>query len=77
MRDEEQEEHRSDRMSGVFALLTAKLEDAAALAAGGQTPQADRALSSIALQIETLADEVATIAGTLAALLEGSQRPQG
>lgn len=77
MRDEAQEQHRSGRISGAFALITAKLEDAAELAAGGQKTQADGALASIAQQIEALADEVATIAGTLAALLEGRQRPQG
>lgn len=69
MHDEAQKQHRGEQLSRAFALLTAKLEDAAALAAGGQKPQADGTRAIIAQQIETLADEVATIAGVLAELL--------
>jgi hypothetical protein len=77
MHDEAQKQQRSERISGAFADLAAKLEDAAALAAGGQKPQADGALAIVAQQIETLAEEVATIAGALAGLLEGTPSQEG
>lgn len=69
MSNEADQEHRSEQIARTFALLTAKLEDAAALAVDGQAPAADEPLNSLALQIAELAGEAATIAGILAALL--------
>lgn len=62
-------EERAERISAVFALLTAKLEDAAPLAADGQGPRSDSELAAISTQIEILSTEVQTISGALAALL--------
>lgn len=72
MSDEAEREHRGEQISRTFALLTAKLEDAATLAVDGQAPQADNQLKILALQIAELAGEAATIAGTLGALLSMS-----
>lgn len=72
MSDEADNEHRSEQIARTFALLTAKLEDAAALAVDGQGPQTDERLRDLALQIAELAGEAATIAGALAALLPPS-----
>ena len=64
-----EDEERADRIAAAFALLTAKLEDAATLAANGQGPRSDPELAAIFTQIETIAAEVQTISGALAALL--------
>lgn len=64
-----EQEHGREMISRAFALLTAKLEDAATLAAEGQGPQTDEQLLDIAQQIADLAGEAATIAGALTALL--------
>ena len=66
---EAEDEHRADQLSAVFALLTGKLEDAATLAADGQRRQPHDELLSYASKIAKLANEAATIAGALAALL--------
>ena len=69
MTDEAEEEHRADQLSAVFALLTGKLEDAATLAADGQGSHPNDELLVRASQIAELANEAATIAGAVAALL--------
>lgn len=69
MHTDVEDQHLRERLSQTFALLTAKLEDAAELAARGQKPQSDTALAEITKKVEILADEVATVAGTLATLL--------
>ena len=69
MTDEAAREHRCEQISGVFALLTAKLEDAATLAVDCQGGRSDEQLLDVARQIAELAGETATIAGALAALL--------
>lgn len=70
MTDEADLEHRREQISRTFALLTAKLEDAATLAVDGQGAHTDEALQSLAEGIADLASEAATIAGALAALLK-------
>lgn len=69
MTDEADREYRSERISRAFALLTAKLEDAAALAVDGQGPQPDEALLALALGIADLADDAEAIASLLSVLL--------
>jgi hypothetical protein len=69
MSDEAEDEHRAEQLSQVFALLTAKLEDAATLAADGQGRRPDGELLRFASQIAELTNEAATIAGAIAALL--------
>ena len=69
MSSEAEDEHRADQLSAVFALLTGKLEDAAALAADGQGRHPEDELVGYASQIAQLANEAATIAGAIAALL--------
>ena len=70
MSNEAEDEHRAEQLSAVFALLTAKLEDAATLAADGQGRHPDDELLSYASQITDLATEAATIAGAVTALLK-------
>lgn len=55
MSDEAEREYRSEQISRTFALLTAKLEDAVALAVDGQAPRADTQIRDLALQIAELA----------------------
>jgi hypothetical protein len=69
MTDEAEREHYSRHISRTFALLTAKLEDAAALAVDGQGPQTGVALLALAQQVAGLAAEAAIIAEALAVLL--------
>lgn len=69
MSNEAQDEHRDDQLSEVFALLTGKLEDAASFAADGQGRRQHDELLRLASQITELANEVATIAGAIEALL--------
>ena len=69
MSNEAEDEHRAKQLSQVFALLTAKLEDAATLAADGQGWHPENELLVCASQIADLASEAATIAGAIAALL--------
>jgi hypothetical protein len=64
------EEDRSSRISEVFALLTAKLEDAATVAIECQGRRPEPELATRAQQITQLAFEAATIAGALATLLQ-------
>ena len=69
MGDDADGEERSEHMSRVFALLTAKLEDAATLAADCQGRRTTAELRRGAKQIAELASETATIAAALSALL--------
>ena len=69
MSNEAEDEHRTEQLSAVFALLTGKLEDAATFAADGQGKHPDDELLSYASQIAKLASEAATLASALAALL--------
>ena len=69
MSNEAEDEHRADQLSAVFALLTGKLEDAAGIATDGQGRRPVDELLGYASQVAVLADEAATIAGALAALL--------
>lgn len=64
------DEECAHQISAVFALLTAKFEDAAASAADGQARRSDPKLRSIANQVGDLAAEAALIAKLLAALLD-------
>lgn len=70
MNSEADQEHRSEQIARSFALLTAKLEDAAVLAVEGQGRQADEQLRDLALGIAELAGEAATIAGVMACLIK-------
>ena len=56
-----QDDERADALSGLFALLTAKLEDGAALAANGQAKVGDTALLDLARRIHKLTSECTTI----------------
>lgn len=67
------EQERAERIAAAFALLTAKLEDAAGLAADGQGPGSDAELRELARQVADLAGDVNTIAGALAAILRTDQ----
>ena len=69
MSSEAKDEHRADQLSAVFAILTGKLEDTAALAADGQGRHPVDELLGYANQIAELAHEAATAAGAIAALL--------
>ena len=69
MSSEAEDEHGADQLSAVFALLTGKLEDATTLAADGQGRHPEDELLGYASQIRELANEAATFAGALAALL--------
>lgn len=73
--DEARQEERAQRISAVFALLTAKLEDATGLAADGQAPNSDECRSQLAVSIAQLSAEVATIASLIVALMWQGQRP--
>lgn len=76
MNDEAEREHRSDQIARAFGLLTAGLEDAAALAVEGQGRHSEQGLKKLAEQISQLAGEVATGAGALGVLLASpSSRP--
>lgn len=64
-----QDDERAERIAAAFALLTAKLEDAAGLAADGQAGRRHEELQILAQQIADLANEAGVIAGALSALL--------
>ena len=72
MNDEAEREHRGDQIARAFALLTGKLEDAAALAVEGQGKRSEEELEKLSQQIAELAGEVATVAGALGALMASS-----
>lgn len=73
---ESDNEERTKWIGAAFALLTAKLEDAAGLAVDGQarSPEAER--REIARQITDLTEEAAIIGGILEALLEAASDKQ-
>lgn len=64
-----EDEDRVKRIASAFALLTAKLEDAAALAADGQSRRTNVELQGLAGRIADLSEEVTTVAAVLGALL--------
>ena len=69
--EEAEQQHRRQRTSAAFALITAKLEDAATMAVEGQgRPPIDR-LRACAEQITKIAGEVATIAAAPLSIGEG------
>lgn len=71
MDDTEVPEERADLTSRLFALLTARLEDAAAIAAECQGRGSSEELRQRAQQLASLLDEAATVdAGALALLTE-------
>lgn len=74
--DDVHEQERAERIAAAFALLTAKLEDAAGLAADGQKPGSDAELRELAHQIAELSGDVNTIAAALAAVLRPDQQAQ-
>jgi hypothetical protein len=63
------DEECAKRIKSAFALLTAKLEDAADFAANGQSRRINAELQSLASSVADLGEEVATIAAVLDALL--------
>jgi len=69
MGDGAEQEYCRERISAAFALITAKLEDAAALAVEGQGRHPNDQLRTCAEQIAEVAGVVATIAGALTASL--------
>ena len=73
MSDEAEDEHLADHLSAEFALMIGKLEDAATLAADGQGRHPDDAMLGYANQIAELANEAATIASAVAALLNSAK----
>lgn len=66
---EAEDEHRAKQLYAVFALLTGKLENAASLAADGQGRRPEDELLRLVSQVTELANETATIASALSALL--------
>lgn len=67
----EDEQHRCEVIGGLFALLTAKLEDGVEIAMRGQDPaSADRA--ELALSILEAGQEIVTIADGLVLLLQST-----
>lgn len=71
---ETQDDERAERIAAAFALLTARLEDAAGLAGEGQAHKPDVELKLLARQIADLTNEAGVIAGALAELLLASDQ---
>ena len=69
-----QDDERADALSGLFALLTAKLEDGAALAANGQAKVGDTALLDLARRIHKLTSECTTISDPPVGAKKGVQQ---
>lgn len=69
MGDAEDQEQLAELLSRLFALLTAKLEDASAIAANCQARLTAGRLRSGAADLEDLAAEAATLAAAASALL--------
>jgi hypothetical protein len=68
------EDERRDLISRLFSLMTAKLEDAAALAAEGQgTSGGSERLVSLANQVRAGAEEAALLAEVGGMLVSGHQ----
>ena len=62
---------RADLVSRLFAMLTARFEDAAALAAEGQGKRSDDRLGEIARELVEVSDDVMTLARAVGVVLEG------
>jgi len=69
MDDLEDQENRAELISRIFALLTAKLEDAAAIAADCQAKLPAEQLREGTAKLEDLVNEPATLGAAVAALL--------
>lgn len=69
MDQSEQDDERAEALSGLFALLTTKLEDGAMLAADGQGRRGDALLLDIAHRIHELASECNIITAAVVVLL--------
>lgn len=69
MDDAEDQEQQAELVSRVFALLTAKLEDASAIAANCQARLTAAQLRSGAAELEDLVAEAGTLAAAASALL--------
>jgi hypothetical protein len=65
---------RAELISRLFAMLTARFEDAAALAAEGQGKHSDDRLGEIAMLLVGVSDDVMTLARAVGAVLEGRAR---
>jgi hypothetical protein len=69
MDDPEDQENRAELISRMFALLTAKLEDAATIAAECQARLSPAQLLEGAAKLEDLVSQTATVAAAVSALL--------
>jgi hypothetical protein len=69
MDDSEMQEERADLISRMFALITAKLEDAATIAVECQGRRANEELCNNAMKIQDLCAEATTVTEAVTALL--------
>lgn len=69
MTDQEDIAARADLISRMFAMLTARLEDAAALAADGQGRHDNAELIDAARRLISLAEDAGTVATAIDVLL--------
>lgn len=67
--DPEDPENRAELISRMFALLTAKLEDAATIAAECQSRLPPEKLRAEAAKVQDLVSETATVTAAVSALL--------
>jgi hypothetical protein len=72
MAGREERDNRADIVSAMFALLTARLEDAAGMAGNSQARLADKNLRANIATIEGIIAEAGTVAKAIAALLRRS-----
>jgi len=70
MEEQEDQQRRSDLISGLFVLLTAKMEDAATIAADCQAARPSSQLLEGAGKIADLSREAMTVAAAVSAILE-------
>ena len=73
MNDREAQEERADLISRTFALITAKCEDAATLAAESQGRQPSDVLRENAEKLQDLMSETSTVIDCVTALLTGRE----
>ena len=73
MEDREAQEERADLISRTFALITAKCEDAATLAAKSQGCQLSAVLREKAEMLRDLMSETSTVIDCITALLAGRE----
>lgn len=71
--DDEQQRERADLLSGLFTLITMKLEDAAGIAADCQGRRPLEELRDGAEGLDILLSEASTLRAAAAALLKGEQ----